>query len=147
MRDEKEERKKQARSNKQTRQSNTAHVHVTVQYTCIYMLQYNTYVFICYSTVHMYALSDGRYILNTIYMYMYICYSTHVFTCSTVHMYALSDGWYMYIHVHVLNTIYMYMYMYICYSTHVCYTCSTVHMYALSDGRYRQCTTYFLHFD
>ena len=27
MRDEKEERKKQARSNKQTRQSNTAHVH------------------------------------------------------------------------------------------------------------------------
>ena len=28
MRDEKEERKKQARSNKQTRQSNTAHVHV-----------------------------------------------------------------------------------------------------------------------
>ena len=30
MRDEKEERKKQARSNKQTRQSNTAHVHVHV---------------------------------------------------------------------------------------------------------------------
>ena len=32
MRDEKEERKKQARSNKQTRQSNTAHPHVHVQY-------------------------------------------------------------------------------------------------------------------
>ena len=30
MRDEKEERKKQARSNKQTKQSNTAHVHVLV---------------------------------------------------------------------------------------------------------------------
>ena len=29
MRDEKEERKKQARSNKQTRQSNTAYVHAT----------------------------------------------------------------------------------------------------------------------
>ena len=28
MRDEKEERKKQARSNKQTGQSNTAHVHI-----------------------------------------------------------------------------------------------------------------------
>ena len=32
MRDEKEERKKQARSNKQTRQSNTAHVHVHLIY-------------------------------------------------------------------------------------------------------------------
>ena len=31
MRDEKEERKKQARSNKQTRQSNTAHVHVLMR--------------------------------------------------------------------------------------------------------------------
>ena len=30
MRDEKEERKKQARSNKQTRQSNTAHVQYTI---------------------------------------------------------------------------------------------------------------------
>ena len=35
MRDEKEERKKQARSNKQTRQSNTAHVHVLLYlYLC-----------------------------------------------------------------------------------------------------------------
>ena len=32
MRDEKEERKKQARSNKQTRQSNTAHVPKTVMF-------------------------------------------------------------------------------------------------------------------
>ena len=51
MRDEKEERKKQARSNKQTRQSNTAHprqslflehvqvhnTHVGIQCTCMYM--------------------------------------------------------------------------------------------------------------
>ena len=35
MRDEKEERKKQARSNKQTRQSNTAHPRQSHVYTCI----------------------------------------------------------------------------------------------------------------
>ena len=35
MRDEKEERKKQARSNKQTRQSNTAHPRQSLVYTCI----------------------------------------------------------------------------------------------------------------
>ena len=37
MRDEKEERKKQARSNKQTRQSNTAHVHFCTFFVCIHV--------------------------------------------------------------------------------------------------------------
>ena len=35
MRDEKEERKKQARSNKQTRQSNIAHVHCSCLYVYV----------------------------------------------------------------------------------------------------------------
>ena len=40
MRDEKEERKKQARSNKQTRQSNTAHPRVH-RYTYMYTMHLN----------------------------------------------------------------------------------------------------------
>ena len=37
MRDEKEEKMKQARSNKQTRQSNTAHPRHMYMYTCMYL--------------------------------------------------------------------------------------------------------------
>ena len=60
MRDEKEERKKQARSNKQTRQSNTAHPRHASSH-CIYMYMY------------MYLLS-GQYCksINTLYMHMYM---------------------------------------------------------------------------
>ena len=54
MRDEKEERKKQARSNKQTRQSNTAHPHVQTSYT----LNYQTGC-IQYSTFHNMTLHDN----------------------------------------------------------------------------------------
>ena len=42
MRDEKEERKKQARSNKQTRQSNTAHPHVQKKGTKVQTLGAST---------------------------------------------------------------------------------------------------------
>ena len=41
MRDEKEERKKQARSNKQTRQSNTEHVRIIVEVTFHYSYDYS----------------------------------------------------------------------------------------------------------
>ena len=54
MRDEKEGRKKQARSNKQTRQSNTAHPHIYINYTCIYIYIYINYIYV------------------NIYIYMYI---------------------------------------------------------------------------
>ena len=47
MRDEKEERKKQARSNKQTRQSNTAHPRQSLACTCCHVLLF--YIAIYYA--------------------------------------------------------------------------------------------------
>ena len=64
MRDEKEERKKQARSNKQTRQSNTAHPRqslVHVDYLAVHTS--NTLVQKSLYNTHSY----------TVYMYMYMC--------------------------------------------------------------------------
>ena len=55
----------------------------------------------------MYALSDGRYILNTIYMYM-LQYSIHVCTCYIVQYIGMH---YQIVGIYILNTIYMYMYM------------------------------------
>ena len=86
MRDEKEERKKQARSNKQTRQSNTAHpctcmtlhrvatcilgtcVHVYVR-TCVALLA--VLIFESKVRVYMYTVHVHNYIyVCTMYMYI-----------------------------------------------------------------------------
>ena len=69
MRDEKEERKKQARSNKQTRQSNTAHpctctMNVLWVGKCHYM--YN-YILVCKSC------SDGILALLQVWVYFKFC--------------------------------------------------------------------------
>ena len=68
MRDEKEERKKQARSNKQTRQSNTAHPRQSLfleKMSCL------GYMYMC---MYMYVSQqrDNLEYTYTIYMYMYM---------------------------------------------------------------------------
>ena len=61
MRDEKEERKKQARSNKQTRQSNTAHPRQSLFLEKMSCLRWDMYTCTLYMYIHVY-----------IYMYMYV---------------------------------------------------------------------------
>ena len=93
MRDEKEERKKQARSNKQTRQSNTAHprqslflekmsCHVHVQCTCMYMYIVGVQVHegTLYMHAYMYILGGNlRYMYNTC---MYILHNNFQTNCT-----------------------------------------------------------------
>ena len=93
MRDEKEERKKQARSNKQTRQSNTAHprqslmhhkhlasweftfldfhVHTCIQYYCVikYVL---SRVYMCMCTYTKLIYIHAYICIPPAYMYMYM---------------------------------------------------------------------------
>ena len=67
MRDEKEERKKQARSNKQTRQSNTAHPRqslVHVDYLAVHTSN---------NKIHLVQKSLYNTHSYTVYMYMYMC--------------------------------------------------------------------------
>ena len=78
MRDEKEERKKQARSNKQTRQSNTAHPRQSLFREKMNMYMY-VFVHLLYVTLMLFLM----------YMYMYIALHhvhVHVYCilCTTV---------------------------------------------------------------
>ena len=76
MRDEKEERKKQARSNKQTRQGNTAHT------TCICTKlgklnirhTHNKYIHVY---AHMYV-----YVCMYVHVYMHVC----MYVCTCMHV-------------------------------------------------------------
>ena len=78
MRDEKEERKKQARSNKQTRQGNTAHT------TCICTKlgklnirhTHNKYIHV-HVYAHMYV-----YVCMYVHVYMHVC----MYVCTCMHV-------------------------------------------------------------
>ena len=75
MRDEKEEIKKQARSNKQTRQSNTAHPRQSEKNEHVHVYMYmNAKVNICICTLYMFS-RLGMQLSLAIYMYMYVCLS------------------------------------------------------------------------
>ena len=82
MRDEKEERKKQARSNKQTRQSNTAHPRQSLfleKMSCLGWDLNPRHSILRQSATNMYM-----------YMYMYThCICTMNYTCIHVHVYLL----------------------------------------------------------
>ena len=83
-----DERKKQARSNKQTRQSNTAHPR---QSLFLYMYM-NNHVYVQELTLHNYKCTTG--------VQMYMQYSKKGMYMYSIHMYIHSSELYMYIHVH-----------------------------------------------
>ena len=84
MRDEKEERKKQARSNKQTRQSNTAHPHARVSLYPDYMYMHvsqctqSTCTCTCLSVPRLHVHARVSVYPDYMYMYMYM----HVSHCT-----------------------------------------------------------------
>ena len=110
MRDEKEERKKQARSNKQTRQSNTAHPHVHV---VAQVVEHSVWSVECRGFE-----SHPR---QLIFLLIIDCLGCAVLLCFVVYMTLLASIWsivctlHNYIHVHLEQCVYMHidLYMYI----------------------------------
>ena len=80
MRDEKEERKKQARSNKQTRQSNTAHVHVYLGVLCCFAL------FVCL-TLLAYFILPSHVLLRLVCLFDLACFFLSSFSSLIKNMY------------------------------------------------------------
>ena len=114
MRDEKEERKKQARSNKQTRQSNTAHPRqCTSDIYCIHgypEMFHGCLVGLQYCTVHVHVLR-----IYNVFMDIQSCLMDALLVCTTVN-------------VHVLQ-IYIVSMDIQRYSMDALLVCSTVHVF------------------
>ena len=88
MRDEKEERKKQARSNKQTRQSNTANVHAHIY---IYnVMHVYSYMGIQLITIKKFvnSLLKAKLLIH-IHVHVHVSVHVHVHTCMGIQLTSL----------------------------------------------------------
>ena len=91
MRNEKEERKKQARSNKQTRQSNTAHphMHCTCMCTCVGEMNITCVQHVCNVRMYVYKHKTCVHVINYImcmacvYKCMHVWYTRR--TCTNMY--------------------------------------------------------------